>query len=227
MALILSIETATRICSVALHESGKLVAGEEVDRERSHSEQLVPMIQRLFSRGDYQLKDLDGIAISEGPGSYTGLRIGTSTAKGICYALDVPLIGVNTLMAMAFGASQGAEKRSLYCPMIDARRMEVYCLLVDEDLKTVEDTEAKILEPGSFLGHLNSQKILFFGDGSDKFKRIVQHPNARFLKEFNPSATYMGTLAFQKFKDEHFANLAYFEPFYLKKVHTIQPKKKF
>jgi len=127
---------------------------------------------------------------------------------------------------MAYGASQLAEKVPLFCPMIDARRMEVYCMLVSDELRIVEDTKAKIVEPDSFEDYLESKEVLFIGDGAAKFEEITQNPNARFLKDFNPSASHIGPLAFQKFKDQDFADLAYFEPFYLKKVHTIQPKKR-
>ena len=215
MALILSIETATKVCSVALHVSGRLLATQTLLVEKSHAESLILTIEHLLTISPYTKKDLAAIAISSGPGSYTGLRIGTATAKGLCYALDLPLIAINTLEAMAHGMQPYNTTQALLCPMIDARRMAVYCLLSDAENNVLEVSNAKVIDHESFDRSLNRHKILFFGDGAKKCKPLLSHhPNAFFLEHVHPAAPHVGTLAYAKFQQGVFENLACFEPLY-------------
>ena len=215
MALILLIETATKSCSVSLSSENKIIAcKEEVNNQYSHAEKLTIFITELFKTQDFSIKDLDAIAVSKGPGSYTGLRIGISTAKGLCYALDIPLISVSTLKAMAFRMAQ-KEESDLYCPMIDARRMEVYNAFYDNTNKEIRGIQADIIEAHSYQKELD-KKVLFFGDGAQKCKQIIQHPNAKFLDDIFPSSKDMLEIANEKFSEKNFEDVAYFEPFYLK-----------
>ena len=215
MALILLIETATKSCSVSLSFQNKIIAcKEEVNKQYSHAEKLNVFIASLFRKTDFFIKDLDVIAVSKGPGSYTGLRIGVSTAKGLCYALNVPLISVSTLKAMAFGMAQ-KEKSDLYCPMIDARRMEVYNAFYNSTNNEIRGIQADIIEVDSYQKELN-KKVLFFGDGAEKCKQMIQHPNAKFIDRIFPSSKDMLEIANQKFAEKDFEDVAYFEPFYLK-----------
>ena len=215
MALILLIETATKSCSVSLSSENKIIAcKEEVNKQYSHAEKLTIFITELFKTQDFSIKDLDAIAVSKGPGSYTGLRIGISTAKGLCYALDIPLISVSTLKAMAFRMAQ-KEESDLYCPMIDARRMEVYNAFYNNTNKEIRGIQADIIEAHSYQKELD-KKVLFFGDGAQKCKQIIQHPNAKFLDDIFPSSKDMLEIANEKFSEKNFEDVAYFEPFYLK-----------
>jgi len=219
MALILLIETATKSCSVSLSSENKIIAcKEEVNKQYSHAEKLTVFITELFKTQDFSIKDLDAIAVSKGPGSYTGLRIGVSTAKGLCYALDIPLISVSTLKAMAFRMAQ-KEESDLYCPMIDARRMEVYNAFYNRRNKEIRGIQADIIQSYSYQKELD-KKVLFFGDGAQKCKQIIQHPNAKFLDDIFPSSKDMLEIANKKFSEEDFENVAYFEPFYLKDFVT-------
>ena len=215
MSLILLIETSTKNCSVALADGGKLIAlKEEVSEKYSHSEKLNYFIKTLFAKHKYDIKDIDAIAISKGPGSYTGLRIGVSTAKGLCYALDIPLIAISTLRAVAYGISQ-KQVAELYCPMIDARRMEVYNAFYDVANNEIRPVQAEVINENSFQKELKS-KVLFFGDGAQKCKEFIKHPNARFIDGIYPSSQYMISIATSKFEDKIFEDIAYFEPYYLK-----------
>ena len=219
MALILLIETATKSCSVSLSSENKIIAcKEEVNKQYSHAEKLTVFITELFKTQDFSIKDLDAIAVSKGPGSYTGLRIGVSTAKGLCYALDIPLISVSTLKAMAFRMAQ-KEESDLYCPMIDARRMEVYNAFYNSTNKEIRGIQADIIEADSYQKELD-KKVLFFGDGAQKCKQIIQHPNAKFLDDIFPSSKDMLEIANEKFSEKIFEDVAYFEPFYLKDFVT-------
>jgi len=218
MGLILSIETSTRSCSVALSLNGELVKSiEEVSEQYSHSEQLTVFIEELLLNENIKVIDLDAIAISSGPGSYTGLRIGTSTAKGLCYACGIPLIAIPTLDAMAEGMKNNYPDIQL-CPMIDARRMEVYCAVYYSSLAS--SVEAKVINKDSFKKVLSQGSVLFFGDGAEKCKKIIDHKNANFISDFFPSSKFMSSLAEQSFKKKKFENIAYFEPFYLKNFIT-------
>lgn len=227
MALILSIETSTKICSVALHKDGELVALSELYQEKSHSAFLSVLIDQVLKQSSYSIKDLEAVAVSKGPGSYTGLRIGVSTAKGICYGQNIPLISVNTLLGMTYGVSKYYNEEELLCPMLDARRMEVYCLLADPELNIQKETHAKIMEEDSFVEMLKEKKMIFFGNGAQKCKPLLsQYPNSAFIEEVTPSAANIGVLAAQYFVQQKFEDVAYFEPFYLKEFRTTQPKRK-
>ena len=215
MALILCIETATRSCSVVLAKDGNLLQfKEEVSEQYSHSEQLTLFIESLLKEQGIALSDLDAIAVSKGPGSYTGLRIGVSTAKGLCYALDKPLIGISTLEAMASGMEKQCPNK-VYCPMIDARRMEVYTAFFQAG-KQLTDIEAHIVETDSFSKILSKEEVLFFGDGADKCQGLITHANATFITDVYPSAKDMIAVAENAFVQQQFENVAYFEPYYLK-----------
>jgi len=218
MSLILQIETATTVCSVALAKDGKVLAFKEIDERNVHAEVLNVFIRELIVSAGLSFNDLDAIAVSCGPGSYTGLRIGVSTAKGLCFALDKPLIAVDTLASMASGAAtQISDHEILLCPMIDARRMEVYTALFDYSVNMINPVVALIVDDQSFGAHLQNNRILFFGDGADKCRDVLGHnPNAQFLSPFNNSATYLTQIALNKFKNRQFEDVAYFEPYYLK-----------
>ncbi len=230
MALILSIETATPVCSVALAKDNEVIELKESTKKNSHSEIVTVFIDELLKENKFSFSDLNAVAVSKGPGSYTGLRIGVSTAKGLCYALDIPLIAVNTLRALAFGTSQEYSQdpnmQVLFCPMIDARRMEVYCALFDNINREVRETKAEIVEPDSFKTYLKSNKVFFFGDGAAKCKEVIQHPNAVFLENIFASAANMVVIALEKFNNKQFEDVAYFEPFYLKDFIAGVPKVK-
>ena len=226
MALILSIETSTKTSSIAIHEKGELIASQHIHIDKSHSEYLTLSIKYLFETSGFNLNDLEAVAISKGPGSYTGLRIGTSSAKGICYALDIKLIGINTLEAMALGISPHYSDKVILCPMIDARRMEVYCLLNRPDMSNIEETQSKIIDKHSFENYLMKHKVVFFGNGAGKCREVIQHPNAIFIEDIHPSSEHIGSLAWQAFQNQKFENLAYFEPFYLKDFIAKKPSAK-
>lgn len=215
MHLILSLESSTAVCSVAIHNDGMLVDSIFISEPRAASARLLVEANELLKKNSIKPKDLAAIAISSGPGSYTGLRISTSAAKGLCYALNLPLIAINSLGALAHEAKKTIHA-NLYCPMIDARRMEVYTMLLDENLNQVLPTEAKILSANSFEKELNSNKTAFFGDGSEKLKPLINHPNAIFVGDVHPQAKELGELAFGKFKKNQFEDVANFEPMYLK-----------
>jgi len=215
MALILGIETATRNCSVALFKDGIVIAEKEhISDDYIHAEQLTLFIQQVIESANVTLKNVEAVALSKGPGSYTGLRIGTSSAKGLCYALDIPLIAISTLKAMAFAMAKN-EKSAIYCPMIDARRMEVFSALYDVDNKQVRGVQADVVDENTYTEFLADETI-FFGDGSLKCQEIINHKNAKFIEGINPSAKNLGILANTKFENKDFENVAYFEPYYLK-----------
>ena len=223
MSKILGIETSTKICSVAVSDGNKLLALKEEGGEYSHSEKLTVFIQEVLKKAALELENIDAVAVSKGPGSYTGLRIGVSVAKGLCYALNKPLIAVDTLQAMALGE---INKADLCAPMIDARRMEVYTALYDNNNETVQPVSAKIIDDSSFSEELTNKKVVFFGDGADKCKEIlVRNPNAIFSDGGLPSAQYINQIAFEKFNKNQFENVAYFEPYYLKDFVATTAKK--
>ncbi len=226
MALILNIETATRVCSVALAKDGQVIDRRESFEDKSHASLLTVFIDEIFRANDLNAAKLDAISISEGPGSYTGLRIGVSVAKGICYAASKPLIAVNTLKAMALMAIKKIDlDNTLLCPQIDARRMEVYASIFDMQLAVIRETRAEIIDVLSYQEFLHKHTMTFFGDGAHKCKAIINHPNARFIDDVYPSAEYMAILAEESFAKKEFKNVAYFEPFYLKDfVATISKR---
>lgn len=218
MAIILHIETATTVCSVALSENGKLLSLKEENKGLKHAENITLFIMHVLKESGKKITDLDAVALSSGPGSYTGLRIGTSTAKGLCYALDKPLISVSTLQSLALNAiTKTSDASALYCPMIDARRMEVFSAVYDEQLNEAEPPAPKIIDENSFNLLLPSHKIFFFGDGSEKCKAVLSHqPNAIFIDDIFPSAVFMISLAEIKFSKKQFEDTGLFVPFYLK-----------
>jgi tRNA threonylcarbamoyladenosine biosynthesis protein TsaB len=223
MPLILSLETSTTVCSVAIHRGQNLLASAEVHIEQSHASKLAVLIDEVKKLTGIELGELGAIAISSGPGSYTGLRIGTSTAKGLCYALNIPLISINTLEILAYQMSSLNFNSSLLCPMIDARRMEVYCLLMDNALNLIQPTEAKIIDEHSFLDQLETRSIIFFGNGSMKCKGVIAHHNAHFINNIYPSAAQVGMMAHKKFLDREIEDVSSAEPFYLKEFLIKKP----
>lgn len=227
MSIILGIETATKVCSIALSKDDELLAIEEVGGEYSHAENVTNFIEKVVKKANIQFNDIDAIAVSKGPGSYTGLRIGVSSAKGLCYALNKPLIAIDTLQAMALRmAKQTSDKNLLFCPMIDARRMEVYTAIYNASNELIEPISAKIIDENSFSQLLTKQKVLFFGDGAEKCKIIFeQHSNALFNDDILPSATEINELALKKLNNNELEDVAYFEPFYLKDFIATTPKK--
>lgn len=221
MSLILQLETSTTSCSVALAQNGKVLSYKTINQRNIHAEVITVFIDEIFVNNHLKYNELDAVAVSAGPGSYTGLRIGVSTAKGLCFSLDKPLISVETLLAMATGYlarfQKSTEEKFLLCPMIDARRMEVYTALFDQDLKQIEPTTAKIIDAESFKTILDQHKIVFFGDGAAKCSTVLsQYPNAVFIDDFFNEAVDMTTLSAEKFWLQQFEDVAYFEPFYLK-----------
>jgi len=229
MAKILLIETATPVCSVAISIAGETVIEKSSIEKNAHSKILTVFIQEAMNETNLKFADLDAVAVSKGPGSYTGLRIGVSAAKGFCYALNIPLIAVNTLQSMAGGMKerfQEIKENQLFCPMIDARRMEVYSAIYDQDLDQIRETKAEIIDEKSFTEYLDQNKMIFFGDGAAKCKEVIDHPNASFISDFEPSATHMKFLAEEKFLKQQFEDVAYCEPFYLKDFIAGVPKVK-
>lgn len=231
MAYILLIETATRVCSVGLAADGNILAMRESFEQRSHAELITVFIDEVMQEAGIQLSGLDAVAVSMGPGSYTGLRIGVSTAKGVCYALDKPLIAIDTLQAMAAGMTAERQTQGFhnewYCPMIDARRMEVYAALFDGANKRMSSTEAIIIDENSFEEEIREHQLVFFGDGAPKCRELLDaNDHAVFVDDFNPSVKYMASTVQQQFKSSDFVNTAYFEPFYLKDFVAAPPKVK-
>jgi len=215
MALILAIETTTKNCSVALFDNDQLLSYKEESGENYiHSESLLFFIQETLNNSNYNLKDLDAIAVSKGPGSYTGLRIGTASAKGLCYSLNIPLISVSTLKLMAYTVSI-KEDYFYYCPMIDARRNEVFAAIYDKNINVIRNVQVDVVDENTYIDFLEKE-ILFFGDGSNKCKSVINHKKAIFIDGIYPSAKNMGKLIYNKFIKNDFDNLAYFEPYYLK-----------
>ncbi len=215
MAILLSLESSTSVCSAALHENGALLVNREIHTPQAAASHLTLLIDELFAAGGIKKTDVSAVAVSAGPGSYTGLRIGTATAKGICYALRRPLVALDSLHILASSLPIHNDGR-LLCPMIDARRMEVYCSLLTESLDVVEPTQAKIIDEKSFINYFPKEIIVFHGNGAGKCRMAIQHPNAVFIDNAYPNAASMGTLAFRKFESGDFADIRTFEPAYLK-----------
>lgn len=233
MATILNIETSTEVCSVVLAKDGGILFEKGSTEGLNHSELLTVFIKELFTENNLQMEILDAVAVSKGPGSYTGLRIGVSVAKGLCYALDIPLIAIGTLDAMGFYASRNLNHNDtnerdnmLYCPMIDARRMEVYTALYNSKGENIKPVSAEIIDKNSFSSYFNDYKIQFFGNGAAKCNNLLIHPNALFDGPSRTSARFMQNLAERKYNNSEFENVAYFEPFYLKNFVATIPKNK-
>ncbi len=226
MAVILSIETATPVCSCALLQDGQVVINKESHKGQSHSTLLGVFVHDIMHHVRSNSLKLDAIAISNGPGSYTGLRIGVSEAKGLSYGLDIPMIAIPTPHIMATIIKDKVDEGTLLCPMIDARRMEVYATFFDKSLNVIRKTSADIVDSNSYMDLLESNKVVFFGNGSEKCKDVLTHPNAIFIEDIHPLASAMGTLAEKAFSEKDFVDSAYFEPFYLKEFVATIPKNK-
>ncbi|MEZ4888948.1 MAG: tRNA (adenosine(37)-N6)-threonylcarbamoyltransferase complex dimerization subunit type 1 TsaB [Chitinophagales bacterium] len=229
MNWILCIDTTTENCSVALTKNGTLFAEKEQKEGLQHAGLLTLFIEEILQESSVSMTELAAIAVSDGPGSYTGLRIGAATAKGLCYSLDIPLIAVDTLRAMAFVAIEkyGHKYEDFYCvPMMDARRMEVYASVYDNKLDELEVKHAKIIEGDSFESYLSQKKVLFFGNGSAKCTTILTHPNAVFFTDIYFSAVNLVSIAYQHFIQNEFEDIAYYEPYYLKKYLPKHKTKK-
>jgi tRNA threonylcarbamoyladenosine biosynthesis protein TsaB len=228
MALILNIETSTDICSVSIARDGVTMAHRDDNQEKSHASNLTRFIDDILSETSVGMNQLDAVSVSEGPGSYTGLRIGVSVAKGICYALDIPLIAISSLQAMTYAVIQETENAPvyLYCPMMDARRMEVYTALYDNTLKPLRQTYALVIDEQAFHDTLKDNKIKFFGNGADKGQHVIVSPNAVFIEGIECSALYMAELSNKAYIDKNFKDVAYFEPYYLKDFIATKPKRK-
>lgn len=225
--LILSLDTSTTVCSVALHSQGVLLGSYELFIERTSSAMLTTLLQNVVQQAGYSLDQVDAVAVAKGPGSYTGLRIGVSTAKGLCFALDKPLLAINTLAALAEQIRSYFPADHLICPLIDARRMEVYCALYDTNGQELQPTSAQIIDEYSFQNWLTQGPVVFFGDGAAKCQPVLdKQPNAVFPEaSVVPSARTVGKLATEAFSKGLFEDLATFEPFYLKDFMTTQPRK--
>lgn len=224
MAYILNIETATKNCSVSLAKDGEVIAIKELnDGNYSHAEKLHPFIEDVLKEAKCSKQQIDAIAVSKGPGSYTGLRIGVSTAKGLCFALNKPLISIETLQSLSTSIT---IEEGYIVPMIDARRMEVYSEIFNTNYQSVRKIEAQIIDENSFAKELATQKVYFLGDGAEKCKSTLTHTNAVFIDDKFPSAKEMAILSYKKYQQEHFEDVAYFEPFYLKDFVVTPQKKK-
>jgi len=229
--MILCLETSTTLCSVALCDSEGVVAVRDSSENKSHATQLTILIQNLLNEAGIPVRHLEAVAVSKGPGSYTGLRIGVSVAKGIAYAASVPLIGVETTLSMFFGITDiikekyGTDRNSMFIPMLDARRMEVYYTVLNAEGMTIKEIAAEIIDGNSFRDIPESVRILFFGDGAEKCKPVLNRGNIYFADEFRISASYMYKPAYKALKEHRHEDIAYFEPFYLKDFLTSKPKK--
>lgn len=222
MALLLCLETTTTNCSVALAKDGEILAlKEDMGLNYSHAERLHIYIAEVLEQAKVSKTDIDAVAVSEGPGSYTGLRISVSAAKGLCFALNIPLIATNTLKALAM---QAKEEYAFVIPVLDARRMEVYSTVFDNQLGEIRGIEAQVVEEDSFLSYLEEGSVLFIGNGATKLKDLIKHPNAHFETEALPSAREMVILAEAKNKISDTVDVAYFEPFYLKDFYVTTKK---
>ncbi|HZX57666.1 MAG TPA: tRNA (adenosine(37)-N6)-threonylcarbamoyltransferase complex dimerization subunit type 1 TsaB [Mucilaginibacter sp.] len=221
MSLILQIETATTVCSVALVEDGAVLACKEVEQRNIHAEKITVFIGEILNEAGKNYADLDAIAVSSGPGSYTGLRIGVSTAKGLSFALDKPLIAIETLAAMADGFKLqdkvATASNVLLCPMIDARRMEVFTAVFDVEGNVVRPVSAEIMDENSFSDLLTTHQMIFFGDGAEKCRDVLEaYTNAQVINGFTNSAAHLTKRAKEKYLGKQFVDVAYFEPYYLK-----------
>lgn len=225
--LILHIDTATEFASICLTKGDTVLGMRSCQDQKQHGAFVQPAIQELMQETGFELIQLDAIAVAEGPGSYTGLRVAMASAKGLCYALNKPLIAINTLKIMAQAALEleaTAYPNAIYCPLIDARRMEVFTALYTPELEPLLEPEARILDQDSFRNLLDKQVIIFTGSGAAKLQAILDHPNAVF-SSVKHSAKQLATLANRAFADQKFANLAYCEPFYLKAFYSAPAKK--
>ena len=227
MSRIILIETSTALCSVALEQDGKIVAARESDAPKAHAAMTAPFVKQVLEERGLTVKDCDAVCVSAGPGSYTGLRVGVSTAKGLCFATGLPLLAVGTLDILARQAMEEGlpgEIRHII-PMVDARRMEVYTGIFTPDGKQVSPTEARIIDPDSFKDQLAEGPVLFIGDGAGKCQETLTSPEARFI-QCCPRAASMARPATEALNAKRFEDVAYFEPFYLKEFMTTVSKRK-
>lgn len=223
MTYILNIETTTTNCSVSLSQDGEtLVLLEENNVGYSHAETLHVYIEKVLKKANIEFKDLNAVAVSKGPGSYTGLRIGVSAAKGLCFALNIPLIAVSTLKSLA---TQVKADRGVIIPLLDARRMEVYSAVFSHDFSEIREVKAEVITPDSFASYFNTDKVYFIGNGVEKTKSVIPNTNAKFIDDKLPSAKEMSNLAYEKYKKNDIEDVAYFEPYYLKDFIAIKSKK--
>lgn len=228
MAVILNIEASTEACSVALSEYGEVFFERKNSEERSHAKVLAPFVEEAIKYADERNRAIEAVALSCGPGSYTSLRIASSTAKGVCYGRNLPLIAIPTMAIMCVPVlfRDDIPVDALFCPMIDARRNEVYATVYDRALNAVLDTCAVIIDENSFSDLLEKHTIYFFGNGAEKCSSIITHQNAKFLTEYRtPHAKQMMPLAERALLEERFEDIAYFEPFYLKDFVATKAKK--
>ena len=224
MSIILNIETATKNCSVSIADKGKILAIKELNNGNySHAEVLHPFIVDVLREANITSDYIDAVAVSKGPGSYTGLRIGVSAAKGLCFAFDKPLISIDTLTSLSHSIT---IDNGFIVPMIDARRMEVYAAVFNEKNELIREIKADIIDESSFSEYLKISKVYFLGDGAQKCKETILHENAVFMDNKFPSAKEMAQLSYDKYKISDIENVAYFEPFYLKDFVVIPEKKK-
>lgn len=229
MALILNFDTTTNICSVALSEQEKLLALRENDEGKNHASLLTRFISEVLKEADKKPEEINAVSVSKGPGSYTGLRIGVSTAKGIAYALSIPVIALPTLKIMASGyleENNVINESDLLCPMIDARRMEVYTAMYTREVKEYRKVQADIIDENSYLQIRNDHRLIIFGDGARKCENIFSGEEVIIDNSYRISARHMIPLSFSEFEAENFEDVAYFEPFYLKDFVATIPKKK-
>ena len=223
---ILCIDTTSEFCSVSLFINQNLIENNNSKIERSHSKLLIKLIDDTLNNNKLKIADIDIFSISKGPGSYTGLRIGLSSIKGFCYALDKPLVAINTLKILAISALENIDDKDfILCPMIDARRMEVYTKSFDHNLNELSNDQAIILEKDTFDNY-KDKKVYFFGNGSDKYKKIVNRKNFIFIDNINPDSKFMGQLSYNKFINRNFEDLSSFEPNYIKDFYLIKKKGK-
>ena len=227
MATILHIETSTDICSVAVSEDGQVIFDQEDHSGPNHAERLGTMVDEALSFTDNHAIPFDAVAVSCGPGSYTGLRIGVSMAKGVCYGRNLKLIAVPTLelLCVPILLREIPEEDALLCPMLDARRMEVYAGIYDRGLKPVRPIQADIVDDDTYKAYLDEHPVYFFGNGAKKCQEAISHPNVHFIEDIHPIAKWMQPLAEKRFLNEQFEDVAYFVPFYLKDFVAKLPKK--
>ena len=227
MSTILHIETSTDVCSVAVSEDGQVIFDQEDHSGPNHAERQGTMVDEALSFTDNHAIPFDAVAVSCGPGSYTGLRIGVSMAKGVCYGRNLKLIAVPTLelLCVPILLREIPEEDALLCPMLDARRMEVYAGIYDRGLKTIRPIQADIVEGETYKEFLDKRPVYFFGNGAQKCKAAINHPNAHFIENIEPLAKWMQPLAEKRFLNEQFEDVAYFVPFYLKDFVAKMPKK--
>jgi tRNA threonylcarbamoyladenosine biosynthesis protein TsaB len=226
--MIICLETATPLCSVALCDDNGVIALKESNESKSHAAMITVYIDEILKDHNMKVSDLEAVAVSKGPGSYTGLRIGVSVAKGLAFGAEIPLIGVETTFSMYNGIKMkgnGDDIDTLYCPMLDARRMEVYYAVYDNTGKKIKDISADIITENTFKSFSESKKIIFFGDGALKCKEIIGRENAVFDGEYTISAAHMFKPALEALKAKRFEDVAYFEPFYLKDFITTVSRK--